>query len=272
MFAHAFVRNAYLAGTLIALACGTAGWFVVLRAQVFAADAFSHVAFVGAIAAVVIGVDARIGLFVMTLGLAGALTGLGRRGHVDDVPIGITFAWVLGIGVLLIEILARSSHGTSGITTVNTLFGSIYALSFGSSALAAVIGLLAVLGVLALFRPLLLATLDAELAELRGVPVRLIGAAFLVLLAAVTAEATQAVGALLLLGLIAAPAGAAHQLTTRPLHGVALSGAFAVIAMWAGLALSYAIPSLPPSTAIIAIAAGTFLLAALTRRARPRSG
>ena len=118
----------------------------------------------------------------------------------------------------------------------------------------------------------MLATLDAELAELRGVPVRLIGAAFLVLLAAVTAEATQAVGALLLLGLIAAPAGAAHQLTTRPLHGIALSGAFAVIAMWTGLALSYAIPSLPPSTAIIAIAAGTFLLAALTRRARPRSG
>ena len=68
MFAHAFVRNAYLAGTLIALACGTTGWFVVLRAQVFAADALSHVAFVGAIAAVVLGLDARVGLFVLTLG------------------------------------------------------------------------------------------------------------------------------------------------------------------------------------------------------------
>jgi hypothetical protein len=155
MFAHAFVRNAYLAGTVIALACGTTGWFVVLRAQVFAADALSHVAFVGAIGAVVIGIDARVGLFVLTLGLAGVLSGLGRRGQVDDVPIGIMFAWVLGIGVLLIEILARSSHGTSGITTVNTLFGSIYSLSAGASALAAIIGLLAVLGVLALFRPLL---------------------------------------------------------------------------------------------------------------------
>ena len=131
------------------------GWFVVLRAQVFAADALSHVAFVGAIGAVVIGIDARVGLFVLTLGLAGVLSGLGRRGQVDDVPIGIMFAWVLGIGVLLIEILARSSHGTSGITTVNTLFGSIYSLSAGASALAAIIGLLAVLGVLALFRPLL---------------------------------------------------------------------------------------------------------------------
>ena len=74
---------------------------------------------------------------------------------------------------------------------------------------------------------------------------RLLGAAFLALLAIVTAEATQAVGALLLLGLIAAPAGAAHQLTTQPLHGIALSGAFAVLAMWVGLALSYAIPLAP---------------------------
>ena len=130
------------------------------------------------------------------------------------------------------------------------------------------IGLLAVIGVLGLFRPLLLATLDAELAELRGVPVRLIGAAFLVLLAIVTAEATQAVGALLLLGLIAAPAGAAHQLTTQPLHGIALSGAFAVLAMWAGLALSYAIPSLPPSTAIIAVAAATYVLSAVRAQIR----
>ena len=103
-------------------------------------------------------------------------------------------------------------------------------------------------------------------------PVRLIRAAFLVLLAIVTAEATQAVGALLLLGLIAALAGAAHQLTTQPLHGIALSGAFAVLVMWAELALIFAIPSLPPSTAIIAVAAGTYLLTGLTRRARLRSG
>lgn len=272
MFAHAFVRNAYLAGTLIGLACGTTGWFVVLRAQVFAADALSHVAFVGAIAAAVVGLDARVGLFLLTLVLAGALTALGRRGQVDDVPIGITFAWVLGIGVLLIEILARSSHGASGITTVNTLFGSIYALSGGASLLAAAIGLLAVAGIAVLFRPLLLATLDAELAELRGVPVRLLGATFLALLAVVTAEATQAVGALLLLGLIAAPAGAAHHLTAHPLRGLVLSGALAVLAVWIGLALSYVIPSLPPSTAIIGVAAASYAIAVVTTRARLRSG
>jgi len=272
MFAHAFVRNAYLAGTLIALACGATGWFVVLRAQVFAADALSHVAFVGAIAAVVVGLDPRIGLFVFTLALAAGLTGLGRRGVVDDVPIGIAFAWILGIGVLLIEVLSRSSHGASGITAVSTLFGSIYALTSGASLLAAAIGLLVVVAVAILFRPLLLTTLDAELAELRGLPVRLLAGTFLAVLAVVTAEATQAVGALLLLGLIAAPAGAAHRLTADPLRGVLLAGGLAVLATWLGLAFSYLVPSVPPSTAIIAFAAASYVLASVTRRATPRSG
>src|SRR5262249_38422172 len=116
MFAHEFVRNAYLAGTFIALACGTIGWFVVLRGQVFAGDALSHVAFVGAIAAAVLGLDERVGLFVLTLLLATALGVLGPRGQADDVSIGTAFAWILGIGVLLLAILATSASGGSGIT------------------------------------------------------------------------------------------------------------------------------------------------------------
>jgi len=84
----------------------------------------------------------------------------------------------------------------------------------------------------------------------------------------VTAESTQAIGALLLLGLISAPAGAAHKLTARPYLGLALSAALAVLATWAGLALSYAIPSLPPSTAVIGLAAAAYAAAALARSRR----
>ena len=261
MFAHDFVRNAYLAGTFIALACGTVGWFVVLRSQVFAGDALSHVAFVGAIAAAVLGIDVRIGLFALTLAVAGGMAAAGRRGRADDVVIGIVFAWILGIGILLISLLATSAGGGNGITAVNTLFGSIYSLSAGASRLAAAIGLAVVAGVVIVFRPLLLSTLDAELAAVRGVPVGLLGAAFLGLLAVVTAESTQAVGALLLLGLLAAPAGAAHRLTARPFAGLALSGLFAVLAMWGGLALSYAIASVPPSSAIIGLAGAGYAMA-----------
>jgi zinc/manganese transport system permease protein len=273
MFAHDFVRNAYLAGTFIALACGSVGWFVVLRGQLFAGDAMSHVAFVGALAAAVGGIDPRAGLFALTIAAAGALSGLSRRAQADDVVIGLSFAWILGIGVLLIAVFATSTAGANGTFTVSTLFGSIYALSPGASRLAAIIALLATLAVIAIARPLLLATLDAELARARGVPVAALGAAFLILLAVVSAESTQAVGALLLLGLLAAPAGAAHKLAANPYAGMAISGATAVGAMWGGLALSYAIPALPPSTAVIALAAATYAAAtALTWRARPRSG
>jgi zinc/manganese transport system permease protein len=276
MFAHEFVRNAYLAGTFVALACGTIGWFVVLRGQVFAGDALSHVAFVGAIGAAVVGVDERIGLFVLTIALAGAMGALGPRAQADDVVIGTAFAWILGIGVLLLAILATSSAGGSGITTANTLFGSIYSLTAGASQLAAAIAAGVTVLLIAAVRPLLLSTLDPELAVLRGLPVRLLGLGFLAALAIVTAESTQAVGALLLLGLIAAPAGAARTLTARPYAGLAISGGLAVGAMWGGLALSYAIGSLPPSSAIIGLAAAAYGLAALARRFRwraaPRSG
>lgn len=271
MFAHDFMREAYLAGTPIALACGLVGWFVVLRAQVFAGDALSHVAFVGAIAAAVAGVDERVGLFALTLVVALAMAGLGgRSAEADDAVIGIVFAWVLGIGVLLLAVLAVTPGGSNGVTLATTLFGSIFSLTSGQALLAAIVALVVVVALGAMARPLLLATLDGELAALRGVPVRVLGAGFLALLAAVTAESTQAVGALLLLGLLAAPAGAAHLLTSRPYHGLALSAAIATTAMWAGLALSYAIPSLPPSSAIIGCAAGAYVGAAMWSRQRSR--
>jgi zinc/manganese transport system permease protein len=120
--------------------------------------------------------------------------------------------------------------------------------------------------VLAIARPLLLCTLDPELATIRGIPVRALGLGFLVALAVVSAESTQAVGALLLLGLIAAPGGAARALTARPYRGLALSGAIAVASMWGGLALSYAISALPASTAVIGLAAGAYAAAGIWSR------
>lgn len=269
MFAHDFVREAYIAGTPIALACGLIGWFVVLRAQVFAGDALSHVAFVGAIAAAAAGLDERVGLFAVTLLVALGMAALGgRSGEADDAVIGTVFAWVLGIGVLLLAVLATTPGASSGVTLATTLFGSIFSLTSETALVAAVIALAVAAALGAILRPLLLSTLDGELAVVRGVPVRALGAAFLALLAVVTAESTQAVGALLLLGLIAAPGGAAHLLTARPYRGLALAAAIAVASMWAGLALAYAVPSLPPSSAIIGFCAAAYVGAAILRWAR----
>ena len=152
---------------------------------------------------------------------------------------------------------------------MHVLFGSIFGLSAGQAWLAAGIALGVIAALVAIARPLVFASLDRAAAEALGVPVRLLGVLCLCLVGVTAAEATQAVGALLLLGLLAAPAGAAHRLTTSPFRGMALSGALAVVALWIGLVLAYEIPSVPPSSAIIGVAAGLYLAAAAANR-RPR--
>jgi zinc/manganese transport system permease protein len=290
MLGQEFMRNALLAGTFVALACGVSGWFVVLRGQVFAGDALSHVAFPGALAAAAAGVDQRIGLFVATIAAGAAIGMLGRgvlgggrgggagghgeaggaagggagaAGAVEDTAIGIAFTFILGLGVFFLTLAGTSAAGASGIAGAHTLFGSIFGLSAGEARLAAAIGLGAVLATAAIARPLLFCSVAPDVASARGVPTRLLAIAFVALLGVVAAEATQAVGALLLLGLLAAPAAAAHRLTGKPFAGVALAGLLAVAATWGGLVLAYEIPSLPPSTAIVALAVGTYGVAAL---------
>jgi zinc/manganese transport system permease protein len=271
MFAHEFMRNAFLAGTPVALACGLVGYFVVLRSQVFAGDALSHVAFTGALAAAAAGVDIRLGLFVATIAVASGMGLLGERARPDDVVIGSVFAWILGLGALLLSIFISGSSGSNGTAAVRVLFGSILGLSLADSRLAAAIAILACLALAAIARPLLFASVDPEVARGLGVPVRALGLGFFIVLAVVAAEATQAVGALLLLGLLAAPGGAARLLSDNPWRGLGLAGAIAVGSMWAGLALSYQVPSLPTSTAVISVATAIFLLAAAFSRLRHRS-
>jgi zinc/manganese transport system permease protein len=248
------MRNAFVAGTGIAASCGAVGYFVVLRGQVFTGDALSHVAFTGALAALAAGFDLRLGLFGATVAVAVGMGFLGRSGRADDVVIGSVFAWMLGLGVLFLSIYTSNSSAANGTAGVSVLFGSILGLSAGAARTAAVIGVAILAAVLLIGRPLLFGSLDEAVAAAGGVPVRALGIAFLALVGLTAAETTQAVGALLLLGLLAAPAAAAHRLTTHPLGGLALSTSLAIGAVWAGLTLSYVFPSMPPSFAIIATA------------------
>jgi zinc/manganese transport system permease protein len=259
MLSHPFMQHAFVAGTAIAAAAGLVGYFVVLRSQVFSSDALSHAAFAGALGALALGVDLRLGLFGVTAAVALGMGVLGRRGRADDVVIGSVFTWVLGLGVLFASLFTASGSAANGSATVNVLFGSILGLSSGQAALATIIGILACAAVLAIGRPLLFASVDEAVAAARGVPVRILGVGFLVLLAVTAAETTQAVGALLLIGLVAAPAGAAQRLTDRPWRGLALSCALAVFAVWAGLTISYLHGSVPPSFAIMAVATGVYV-------------
>ena len=270
MFSHPFMIYALLGGTGIAAACGAVGFFLVLRAQVFTGDALSHVAFTGALAALAFGIDLRIGLFAAAILVALLLGALGERGRADDVVIGSVFAWILGLGVFFLTLYTTNQSGNgTGNGTVSVLFGSIFGISAAQAGLALWIGAAVAALMVLIARPLLFASLDPAVAAARGVPVRALGFAFLGLVGAACAEATQAVGALLLLGLIAGPAGTALLLTDRPYHGMALSTALAIGEMWAGLALSYYAPRLPPSFAITAVAAVVYACALIASRLRP---
>ncbi len=268
MTGHPFLDHAFLGGVPIAALCGMVGWFMVLRRQIFTADALSHVAFTGALGALALGLDARVGLFAATLVIAVVLGGLGQRGQRDDVVTGAVFAWVLGLGVLALSIYTSSIRATAnGAAGVNVLFGSIFGLSAATARTAAVIAVALLVLLVAISRPLLFSSLDEAVAGARRVPATALGLVFLLIAGASTAEAGQAVGAMLLLGLLAAPAGAAHRLTSRPYVGMALSGALSTSAMIVGLSSSYLLPHVPPSFSILATAT---LIYGLTLLPRPR--
>jgi len=258
LLAHPFMQHAFLAGVPIAALAGLVGYVMVLRAQVFTGDALSHVAFTGALVALAAGLDPRLGLFAATIGLGVVLGVLGNRGRADDVLIGAVFAWILGLGVLALSVYTAGPHAvTNAGAGVSVLFGSIFGLSGDAAVAAAVIAGVLIAVTLAIGRPLLFASIDEAVALARGVPVKVLGVGFLALVGATAAEATQAVGALLLPGLLAAPAGAATRLTRSPYRGLALSAGLSVLAMAAGLTASYLVPELPPSTAVLGVAALT---------------
>jgi zinc/manganese transport system permease protein len=269
MLSLPFMQNALLAGTAIALLAGLVGYFVVLRGQVFAGDMLSHVAYAGSLAALAAGIDPRLGLFAATLAVAVGIGLLGGRAAADDVVIGNAMAWVLGLGVFFLAVYTTYRATSNSTANANVLFGSIFGINTQDAVIAAAIAAGLIVVLLLIARPLLFASLDPAVAAALGVPVRLLGPLFLVIVGGAAGEASQAVGALLLVGLIAAPAAAARRLTDRPWPALALSGTLAVAAMWAGLGLAYAFPALPPSFTIMAAAAGEYALAALISHRDP---
>lgn len=272
MLSVPYIQHALLAGTAIATLSGLVGFFVVLRGQVFAGDALSHVAYTGALAALAAGVDLRLGLFAACISVGLVLGLLGGRSVADDVVIGTTFSWILGLGVFFLAVY--TTHRASGNSTanVNVLFGSIFGISAADARTAVWIAACAIAVLAVIARPLLFASIDPAVAAARGVPVRILGPVFLAIVGVAAAEASQAIGALLLLGLLAAPPAAAQLLTNKPWHGLLLSAALATTALWIGIIVAYAAPRLPVSFTIMTTATLVYLLAAGIAWQRRRAG
>lgn len=238
LLTYPFMINAFRAGTIVAIAAGSIGWFMVLRRQAFVGHTLALVAFPGAAAATLIGISAAYGYFgfciVAALILAAVPASRGRGYSDESAATGILQAFALASGFLFIALYKGFLNGVNAL-----LFGSF--LGITTQQVRSLLGVAVVaLAVLALIgRPLLFASIDPQVAAARGVPVRGLAITFLLLLGVAAAETSQITGALLVFALLVMPAATAQLLTARPALSLALSVLIAVAVTWLGLAMAY---------------------------------
>ena len=261
MFQYQFMQHAYEAGTLVAIIAGIVGYFVVLRRSSFAAHALSHIGFAGAAGAVLIGISPVFGLLLFTSVGGIGITALGPRASHRDVQIGTVLAFMLGLGVLFISLY--TGYATEAYSI---LFGEILGISSLDVIVTAVAGLIILCVVAVVYRPLLFASLDEEVAEAKGLPMHMLGIIFMLLVALATSIAVQVVGVLLIFSLMVTPAAIAQRLAKQPWRALIVSVIVSLTATWLGLFVAFYEPY-PVSFFITSI---VFIIYLLVRFISPR--
>ncbi len=242
MWSFPFMVNAFRAGIIVAVMAGLIGWFMVLRRQTFAGHTLSVVAFPGAAGATLLGVSAAYGYFAFCLAAAAVIATATRGRHTSGLAAesaltGTVQAFALACGLLFVALYQGFLNGTTAL-----LFGSFLGITGSQVAVLAAVALLALAVLAVIGRPLLFASIDPDVALARGVPVRGLSIAFLVLLGAAVAEAAQITGALLVFALLVMPAATAQRLTARPLQSLVLTVAIGWVVTWAALTAAYYSP------------------------------
>ncbi|MBE7209623.1 MAG: metal ABC transporter permease [Gluconacetobacter diazotrophicus] len=260
MLSFDFMRHAFAAGAVVAVVSGLVGFFLVLRGQSFAGHALSHVGFTGATGAVLLGAPPLWGLIAATLLSGIGMGALGDRIAGRDVAIGLVLAGALALGLLFLHFFtAYASQATA------LLFGNVFGVDRATVRTLALVGLVSLLGLALVARPLLFATLQPELAEARGVPLRLLSILFLSVVALATAGCAQIVGVLLVFTLMVGPAAAAQRVASTLGVGLALSAVLALIECWGGIALAW-FTDWPASFWITALSGLAFVACAVVSR------
>jgi zinc/manganese transport system permease protein len=237
LFSFQFMVNALEAGTIVAVMAGVTGWFMVLRRQTFAGHTLSVIAFPGAAAASLAGLPVALGYFSFCglgafalAGIAGSRRSLGA----ESAAIGSLQALALALGFLFVSLYHGVLNGLDSL-----LFGTFLGVTSRQVTVLLAVAVASVALVALAARPLFFASVDADVARARGVPVGLLGFGFLLVLGLSVAATSQITGALLVFALLVTPAATAHQLTARPALGLALSVAIALGVTWLGLAFAY---------------------------------
>lgn len=228
-----FMINAWTIATLVAIVAGIVGFFVVLRGSAFPAHAIPKGAFAGAAAANLLGINALVGLGACAVLAALGIGTLGRRGRQDAVTA-LALVLMLAIGAVF---LSRSSQYEPQIYSL--LFGEVLGVSTTELLPVALLGMVCIAAVIFLYRPLMLSSIVPEIGEARGISARRIEIAFLLVVAVATAVTVPVVGALLIFSLMIGPPAAARSFTDRPSLALVLSIVFALITVWAAIAISY---------------------------------
>lgn len=240
------VRIALVTGAVTAVVSGAVGVLVVMRGQSFAGHAFGDLGTLGGSAAYLGGFNPLFGFAGVGAVVAGAMELLGvqrRRGR--DVATGIVLGAALGVAALLLYLDTTSSTTTGATLTV--LFGSLFSVSPGVVVPMVALAGAGVVVLACVYRPLLLSSLDAELASVRGVPVRAVALGFLVLMGLTVSLSSMVVGTILSPALLVGPAASALRLTRRPSVAIVAAGMIGVAATWTGIVLSYVSYHWPPA-------------------------
>jgi zinc/manganese transport system permease protein len=259
-----FAWHALLAAALIAIICGVIGTFVIIRGMAFAVHGTSELAFTGAAAGLLIANNPVAGAFGGAIVVATTLGSLAVKERERDTTIGVILAFGLGIGVLLLGYY----HGFATEAT-NILFGNIFGVSNDQLIVLLIVGLGVLIATSYIYRPLLFASVDPEVAEARGVPVRRMGILFLYILALTVTAAAQIVGTLLVLSLAITPAASAIRLASKPRSVVLLSVLFALLSSVGGILISLASSTLKPSVCVTTISFGLYVFARLYGKKQP---
>ena len=228
-----FMVNTWTVATIVAVIAGVVGFFVVLRGSAFPAHAIPKGAFAGAAGASLLGINTLIGLGVFSLLAALGIGRLSRRGR-SDVVTALALVLMLALGAAF---LSRSGQYEPEIYSL--LFGEILGVSTTQIVPVAVLGLVCLAAVVALYRPLMLSSVVPEVAEAKGIRSYRMQMVSLTVVAAATTVTVPVVGALLMFSLMIGPPAAARALTSRPAVAMVLSVVIALATVWGAIALSY---------------------------------
>ena len=256
-----FMRTAFAASGIVAVMAGIVGVFMVGRGQTFAGHALSHVGFAGATAAGLLGIAPIWGMLVLTVGSGLAMGALGERLSGRDVAIGVVLALALGFGLLFLHYY--TSYATQATAL---LFGNVLSVEARTVYLLAGLAIVSLVALAVISRPLIFATLQPELAEAKGVPVRAVGIAFMAIVALAVSASVQIVGVLLVFALMVGPAAAAERVTSTLRAGLIVAAVLALLEAWAGIVVAF-YTDWPTSFCISALSALVYFAAlALPRR------